>query len=528
LPGPAGHVTLREMGPEEPSNVEWDADAERQARPEGSDSRRERELLVEESLADWREIIRRNDALPGGGETAESARSLVRMGQLLKVEGRWEEARRCLEEFLLRTRECVERWEADIASALLELGEIAEQQGRREDAWGHYEEVVHRFAPTLGPPSYDAVPTAQCRMGWLLCFQGRFDKARACFKEMMLRYGHAPEDWLRVQALQAHRGLAHVFHAEGRMEEAVASLTELSRRHGDSADTATRGVVLRALFDLGWMYQSSRDAGQARAHYEEMLRGCAGLPTYSLDEEMIADTHHGLALLDWNDGKWAEAESHFEAALGRYAGLPVPRRQEQHPRALTNLGWFYAKQERFEEGHRCLHEVVVRYGEASDPAIQAQVARALRTRGHVFGTQGLAEESRALYAELVRRFGESPEAVVLQEVAMGLNHAGRTLIAEAKQCWKRGAASAAADCLLRAREMLEASLLRAPREPIVQGNLAYLAFLQGRWEEAHALLEEVLLQGGEGVRQALLDEAREHPSFLDEKWCELVRKLAPG
>ncbi|OJH34458.1 hypothetical protein BON30_43865 [Cystobacter ferrugineus] len=514
--------------PEQPSDLERDPEAAPQQLLEGSASRVERGRSVEQTLADWREIIRRNDALPGGGDVAESVAFLVRMGQLLKAEGRWEEARGCHEEFLRRTRGSEERWEADIASALLELGEIAEQQGRRDDAWGHYEEVVHRFGSTQGPPPYDAVPAAQYRMGWLLCFLGRFDRARACFKEMLLRYGHAPEDWLRVQAVQAHRGLAHVFHAEGRMEEALASLVELSRRHGDSTDTATRGVVLRALFDLGWMYQSSRDAGRARTHYEEVLRGCAELPMYSLDEEMIADTHQGLALLDWNEGRWAESESHFQEALRRYVGLPAPRCREQHCRALTNLGWFYVKQERFEEGHRCLHEVVARYGESSEPVIQEQVARALRTRGHAFGARGLAEQAREIYAELVRRFGETTDAAVLQEVAVGLNQAGRMWIDEARQCWKRGAASAAADCLRHAQEMLEASLRLAPREPIVRGNLAFLAFLQGRWEEAHARLEELVREGGEEVRQALLDEVRDHTFYLDEKWSELVRKLTPG
>ncbi|WP_395845350.1 tetratricopeptide repeat protein [Cystobacter fuscus] len=533
MPVPGGHVTLRWMGPEQPppeqpSNLVRDAETAPRELPDGSAPGVERVRLVEQTLADWRELIRRDDALAGDSEAAESVVFLVRMGQLLKAEGRWEEARGCHEEFLRRMRGSEERWESDIASALLELGEIAEQQGRRDDAWGHYEQVLHRFGSRQGPPPYDAVPAAQYRMGWLLCFQGRFDRARASFKEMMLRYGQAPEDWLRVQAVQAHRGLAHVFHAEGRMEEALASLVELSRRHGDSTDTATRGVVLRALFDLGWMYQSSRDAGRARTHYEEVLRGGAELPMYSLDEEMIADTHQGLALLDWNEGRWAESESHFQEALRRYAALPSPRCREQHCRALTNLGLFYVKQDRFEEAHRCLHEVVVRYGESSEPVLQEQVARALRTRGHALGARGLAEQSQPFYTELVRRFGESTDAAVLQEVAVGLNQAGRMWIGEARQCWKRGAASAVEDCLRHAQEMLEASLRHAPREPIVRGNLAYLAFLQGRWEEAHARLEELVREGGEEVRRALLDEVREHTFFLDEKWSELVRKLAPG
>ncbi|MET0403649.1 MAG: tetratricopeptide repeat protein [Cystobacter sp.] len=488
---------------------------------------RERERLVEQTLADWRELVRRSEALEPGTDSSESLRCLARMGQLLKAEGRWAEARDCHEAFLRRTRECADSWAADIARALLELGEIAEEQSRESEAWAHYEEVVARFEAAPGTTPFDAVPSARYRMGWLLCFQEQFDRARACFTEMMLRYGQAPEDWLRGWAVQAHRALAHVFHSEGRREEAMARLVELSRRHGDSADPSIRSVVLRALFDLGWMCQSARDASGARRHYEQLLRESETLPPSALDEEMLADTHQGLALLDWNQGRWAEAEAHFEASIRRYATLPLPRCGEQHPRALTSLGWFLASQGRFEESHRCLGEVVALHGDTAQVALQAQVARALRTRGHVYAIQGLAEQSRAVYAELVRRFGASSEAVVLQEVAMGLHHAGRALMGEARQCWKRGAGHAASECLLQAREMLEASLARAPQEPIVLGHLAWLAFLQGRWEEAHVQLEEVVRRGGGGVCQDLLDEAREHATFLDEKWGELVLKLMP-
>ncbi|MFP2906061.1 hypothetical protein ACLESD_13570, partial [Pyxidicoccus sp. 3LFB2] len=54
---------------------------------------------------------------------------------------------------------------------------------------------------------------------------------------------------------------------------------------------------------------------------------------------------------------------------------------------------------------------------------------------------------------------------------------------------------------------------------------AYIAFLQGRHDEARSLLTEALRLGGESVRRTELQDAAQHPIPEDEAFRALLHSL---
>ncbi|MFP2932963.1 hypothetical protein ACLESO_49010, partial [Pyxidicoccus sp. 3LG] len=66
---------------------------------------------------------------------------------------------------------------------------------------------------------------------------------------------------------------------------------------------------------------------------------------------------------------------------------------------------------------------------------------------------------------------------------------------------------------------------RRPGEPLALGNAGYIAFLQGRRDEARSLLVEALRRGGEALRETELKDAGIHPIPEDEEFRALLRSL---
>jgi tetratricopeptide (TPR) repeat protein len=190
---------------------------------------------------------------------------------------------------------------------------------------------------------------------------------------------------------------------------------------------------------------------------------------------------------------------HFEGAHT----LPLT---ERFTEALNLLGIPIPPRGEWEQARPGLEAVVRHHGEASEPLRQAQAALALNTLGLWRWCGGDTAGARARFEEVVRRYREFGIEEVRVCVASALYNLG-------------------ALHYLQKREKITEALRFLPEEPHCLGNLAYIAFLQGRHEEARAGMAEAVRRGGEPLRRASLEDADLHPLPEDEAWRRFLREL---
>jgi tetratricopeptide (TPR) repeat protein len=179
---------------------------------------------------------------------------------------------------------------------------------------------------------------------------------------------------------------------------------------------------------------------------------------------------------------------------------------------------------RHEEELATFEEVDRRFRGERELELREEVARALICRAEVLGQLRRTDEALAAFDAVVRRFAGAEEPPLRERVSNALNSAGFALLCEAKRQWPTSRTRAQA-LLEMARERITATLDRRPGEPLAMGNAGYIAFLQGRRDEARALLAEALRVGGERLRETELKDADIHPIPEDEEFRALVRSL---
>ena len=156
--------------------------------------------------------------------------------------------------------------------------------------------------------------------------------------------------------------------------------------------------------------------------------------------------------------------------------------------------------------------------------MREEVARGLACKGEILWKLNRLEEALAAYEEVAHRYSEAPEAPVRERVAEALNDAGVVLIFEAKRLWAQKRDQALA-FLERASAKIAASLERQPRGPTALWNAGYIAFLQGKRDQARSLLAESLQLGGERQRSRGLQGGALAPIPEDEELRALVGSL---
>lgn len=280
----------------------------------------------------------------------------------------------------LWTRDAEIALDMDKYQAHITLGKIMRDQGRLDEAMGHFTEAM-RLKPAAAEAHY--------YVGLVLASRGQIDQAMSTFAtavrlkpdyaeaQMGLgaslttlgRSGEAIDHLteavrLKPESPEAHRDLALALAGAGKLDEAISSFAEVVRLKPDSAEAhhqlgvalARRGKMDEAIAslseavrlkpdyaeghsDLGLALDRQGKADEALAHYTEALRLKPG----------VAEAQNNVGVILAGQGKISESLAYFSEAV---------RLNPAYEQARLNLGLAFVKNGKINEAIREFTEIL--------------------------------------------------------------------------------------------------------------------------------------------------------------------------
>ncbi len=128
------------------------------------------------------------------------------------------------------------------------------------------------------------------------------------------------------------RTLGETLYAQGRLGEAVEHLTQSVQDQPTDA----------ALYDLGTIDLQQNKVAEATAYFQQALQ-------YPGEERMLAQIQNNLAVIEMQQGAFADAEPHFKESI---------RLDPSSARHRVAYGWMLAKEARYDEAASQFEEAV--------------------------------------------------------------------------------------------------------------------------------------------------------------------------
>jgi Flp pilus assembly protein TadD len=128
------------------------------------------------------------------------------------------------------------------------------------------------------------------------------------------------------------RALGETLYADGRVGEAVLRLTRSVQEQPTDV----------ALYDLGTIKLQQNKVGEAVNYFQQALK-------YPGETRVSAQVHNNLAVIEMQQGLWADAEGHFKQSLAL---------DPDSSRHRVAYGWLLMKQSRYSEAATQLENAV--------------------------------------------------------------------------------------------------------------------------------------------------------------------------
>ncbi len=478
--------------------------------------------LKAEALSTYDEVLRRFGDAPETALRGQVAKALFNKGVVLGQLERGPEELSTYEDVVRRLGEVREMALRELlAKTLVNKGVVLGRLERRQEALSTYEEVVRRFGNAPETVLREQVAKALVNKGGVLRRLERQTEALSTYEDVLRLFEDAREGVLRELVAKALVNKGDVLGWLERREEQLSTYEEVVRRFGNAPETVLRELVAQALVNKAVVLEQLDRRGEELSTYEEVVRRFGDAPETAL-RELVAQALFNKGVVQGRLERREEALSTYEEVVRRFGNAPETTLRELAAKALLNKGVAQGRLERREEALSTYEEVVRRFGNAPETTLRELAAKALLNKGGVLRRLERVAEALSTYEEVVQRFENSEEALLSTQVANALNRVGFLLLCEAKRLW---GAQEVLTLLEKAHEKVQASLERRPDQPFALGNAGYIAFLQGRRDEARSLLAEAIKLGGEELRKAELDDADIHSIPEDEEFRALVRSL---
>src|SRR4029079_4048638 len=137
---------------------------------------------------------------------------------------------------------------------------------------------------------------------------------------------------------------------------------------GSAADSRQKLQIAEALAEAGRADRANDPAGVRTAYARVVAL-----------EPMHAYANYQLAVIADNEGRFTEAERHYQTLL---------RKSPRNADLLASLGWSYLLQGRYEESERTLREAL---------AVDSKHRTAMYNLGWLYGTLGDYDQSIAIF-----------------------------------------------------------------------------------------------------------------------------------
>lgn len=158
---------------------------------------------------------------------------------------------------------------------------------------GEYQEAINQFQIAIGLA--DFCHDCYQNLGLAYVQLEDYDQAETAFKQVIA---------LKADYAAAYTGLANIYNAQRRFDEAAEASAEAARLSGSALGGSTDPI---AVYNQGIIFWNGQKFAEAKAQFEQTIR---------LDPNH-ADAHYFLAMANLNQGNMADAA----AALEKYIEL---------------------------------------------------------------------------------------------------------------------------------------------------------------------------------------------------------------
>jgi tetratricopeptide (TPR) repeat protein len=287
----------------------------------------------------------------------------------------------------------------------INVGHVAESEGKYDEARGHYERALALLETSLGP-DHPSVADTLNSLGYVAESEGKYDEARAHHQRALaiLETSLGPD----------HPSVAQVLTGLGIAAEIAGNYDEARGHHQRALAILEKALgpdhprVAYALTNLGILAKNEGKYDEARGHQERAL---------AILEKALAPDHPDLASILNNLGSVARHEGKYDDARGHYArALAILEKAlgPDHPNvasALNNLGRVAYEEGKYDEARGYYERALATWVKAQGPD-HLNVATALNNLGRLAHDEGKYDESRR----------HQERALAILEKAQGPDH----------------------------------------------------------------------------------------------------------
>jgi serine/threonine-protein kinase len=451
-----------------------------------------------------RTVAKIDASFAGQPETEATVRATV--GATFRDLGRYDEARPLLEKALATRRRVLGPHHPDVATSLLDLGELLQQKGELAPAEALGREALAIMRGAFGPDSLEAA-NALSEVATILRKKGDYDQAEADLREALdILRGQLPGDDPRVARIL--RMLGSVLHDKGDYAGAEPHLREaldiLRRKLPESSAEIT--VALR---EHAVLLTDKGDFATAEPIFRQILdRQRARLGD---EHSIIAESLTNLARVVGERGDLKQAASLQGRALEIFRKV-YGEESAYAARAATNLGIMLLQSGEHQKAREHLESALLVSRKVWGPAHQ-HTAMVLENLGYLCVLERDYPQAerhfRAAWDIMRSTVGEThPEAV------NSLNSLAYTV-------WQKGERKAAAVLFMQALGLY--GRMKSPNrfyKAVCQSDFGALLTELERYEEARQLLEEAFrtFLDTAGPKSEQTKEAASRLALLGKAW----------
>jgi tetratricopeptide (TPR) repeat protein len=359
----------------------------------------------ETSSARFHRILTIEDMLGESCLTQERRATLLNeLGNLLEVEGKWQEAIASFEQSLQTKRELGDVH--GVAQTLTNLGIVYANQGKWHEAIAAYEQSLQTFRE-LG----DVHGVAQTLMylGFVYS-EEKWQEAIAAFEQSLQTFRELGDVHGVAQTLMR---LGIVYRQQGKWHEAIAAFEQSLQTKRELGDV--HGLA-QTLANLGIVYRQQGKWHEAIAAFEQSLQTFRQLG----DVHGLAQTLGNLGLVYHQQGKWHEAIAAYEESLQISRQLGDVHGVAQ---TLNDLGNVYRQQGKWQEAIAAFEQSLQTFRELGDVHGEGQT---LANLGLLYKNRHQPDQAKAHWQEALTKLNpSSPDFQQVQQWLTALNQPQR-------------------------------------------------------------------------------------------------------
>jgi tetratricopeptide (TPR) repeat protein len=365
---------------------------------------------------------------------------------------------------------------------------------RLEEELAAYDELIRRLARSSEPEHVTSVTHALFSKASRLKEVARYEEALPVYEEVLRRFEPHPVDWLSKEIARAGLDKAVALELWGRHEEALAAYDEADRRFGARSDKI----------------------GLARDEADQDFSSYVEEDILMLARTALMKRGDLLARL----GRTDDALVSFDTVVQRAGSIDWSHRRWSVAEALLCKATLLAGSNRSEESRRVMNEAFREFDQEPWALVDA-TGRLLHHETFIVEL-GMLEQALSLCEEVLGRYASAEQEVKFKVMgALDQIHLG--LLREAKRLWQENRDRALV-LLDKAAAKVAMVMDLGAVKPHHGRNLGYIAFLQGRRDEARKLITESVQRSDEVFRSFYLQVPA--PSVPeDAEFLMLMRSL---